>query len=38
VDQAAEQVAAADAIEIDHLGERPRVANHRRGERWPLLE
>jgi hypothetical protein len=37
VDQPAEQVAAPDAIGIDHLGRLP-VGHHRRGKRWPLPE
>ena len=37
VDQPAEQVAAPEAIEIDHVG-RPPVGHHRRGKRWPLPE
>jgi hypothetical protein len=37
VDQPAEQVAAPDTIEIDHLGRLP-VGHHRRGKRWPLPE
>jgi hypothetical protein len=38
VDQPAEQVAAADAIEIDHLADRLLACRRRRVERWPLVE
>jgi hypothetical protein len=38
VDQAAKQVAPTDAIEINHVGDRPLVARHRRGEWRPLPE
>ncbi len=40
MDQFAESVAAADAIEIeiDDVGETPLVTHCRRGERWPLPE
>jgi hypothetical protein len=36
VDQAAEQVAPADAIEISHYGDRPLGARRLHGERRPL--
>jgi len=38
VDQAAEQVAPADAIEISHGGDRPLGARHLSGERRTLPE
>jgi hypothetical protein len=37
VDQPAEQVAAADAVEVDHLADRLACRRHR-AERWPLPE
>ena len=38
VDQSAEQVTAADAIEIDHVGHRALITGWRPVERWPLGE
>jgi hypothetical protein len=37
-DQPAEQVAAPDSIEIDHLSGRLLVVQHQRGARWLLPE
>jgi hypothetical protein len=38
VDQSAESVAATDAIDVDHVGERLLVCRRRHAERWSLLE
>src|SRR2546423_10452313 len=38
LDQSAEQVTAADAIEIDHVGHRALITGWRPVERWPLGE
>jgi hypothetical protein len=38
VDQPAEEVTAADAVELDHVGGRLIVARRQLAERWPLLE
>ena len=38
MDQAAEQVTAADAIKVDQIGHRALAAGRRLAERWPLPE